>query len=49
METLIIAQKNEEFTQDEMDKMLIAEYEARKQAVLMSDMPAFFGPDPSIF
>jgi len=49
METLIIAPKNEEFTQDEMDKMLIAEYEARKQAVLMSDMPAFFGPDPSIF
>jgi len=49
METLIIAPKNEEFTQDEMDKMLIAEYEARKQAVLMSDIPAFFGPDASMF
>jgi hypothetical protein len=39
----------EEFTQDQMDQMMIAEYEERKQAILASDIPAFFGPDPSIF
>ena len=45
----IILEKNEELTQDQMDQIMIAEYEERKQAVLMSDIPAFFGPDTSIF
>ncbi len=42
-------EKPEELTQDQMDQMLIAEYEERKKAILMSDIPAFFGPDPSMF
>lgn len=38
-----------ELTQDQIDQIMIAEYEERKQAILMSDIPAFFGPDPSMF
>jgi len=37
------------FSEDEQDQMMIAEYEERKQAILSSDIPAFFGPDPSMF
>jgi hypothetical protein len=41
--------KKEEFTQDKQDQIMIAEYEERKQAILTSDIPAFFSQDPSIF
>jgi hypothetical protein len=37
------------FSQEEQDQMMIAEYEERKKAILSSDIPAFFGPDPSMF
>lgn len=40
---------NKEFTEDQQDQILIAEFEAKKQAIMESDMPAFLGPDPSIF
>ena len=42
-------EKPEEFTQDQQDQMMIADFEARKQSILESDIPAFFGPDPSMF
>jgi hypothetical protein len=41
--------QNEEFTQEQQDQMMIAEFEAKKQAVLESEIPAFFSQDPSIF
>lgn len=41
---------NEEMiAQSEMDQMMVAEFEARKEAIMISNVPAFFGPDPSIF
>jgi len=42
-------EKPEELTQDEMDQMLIADFENKKRLVLESDIPAFFSQDPSIF
>ena len=44
-------EKNEkpELSQDQMDQIMIAEYEERKKAILISNIPAFFGPDPSMY
>jgi len=45
-----LQEANEEMiAQSEMDQMMIADFEARKQSILESDIPAFFGPDPSMF
>ena len=42
-------QEANEETQKEMDRMLIAEYEAKKKEVLNSNIPAWISQDPSIF
>ena len=41
--------ENEVLTQDQMDQIMIAKFEAKKEEILNSDIPAFFSQDPSIY
>jgi hypothetical protein len=45
----IILKENEILTLDQMDQIMIAEYEANKKAILESNIPAWISQDPSIF
>lgn len=45
----IILKENEVLTQDQMDQIMIAEFEAKKEEVLNSNIPAWISQDPSIF
>lgn len=45
----IILSENEILTQDQMDQIMIAEFEAKKEEVMNSGIPAFLSQDPSIF
>ena len=47
--TAPILSENEILTQNQIDQIMIAEFEAKKAEVLNSDIPAFFSQDPSIF
>jgi hypothetical protein len=44
-----VLSENEILTLDQMDQIMIDKYEAKKEEVLDSDIPAFFSQDPSIY
>lgn len=44
-----VDEKRTPITMDEIIDAQIAEYEAKKELVLSSNVPAFFSIDPSIF
>jgi hypothetical protein len=45
----IILKENEILTLDQMNQIMIAEFEAKKEEIMNSGIPAWISQDPSIF